>query len=368
MSIHEHNRPRPLIYIAGGLTRADDSKLVVYKDIQAGCFAAGFDAYLPHEDTGSRKDNLDPQRVMEANFAAINRSSAIIAEVGLASHGVGMEIEYAARRGKPVLAIAPAQAEVSRMVLGHPGVRGGVRRYARTQEVRDLVVKLLGTELLGHESSRSRLIAIEGPDFVGKGSVCRYLASKSKDLFQMDALLVTDPPWQLPPWDTLSNVFRYDNRLSGPAEALLFGAARVDNYYRCIKPALAEGKLVLCDRYVDSWFAYQSIRLKWWGENRALDFLLAQQTMLEAAQHIEPPGLTILLMADVEELRRRHAAQPRLNKYEAWNFLTEVVAAYEELHSRFPYRIVRCETTGREESFILDFVAEIVADYLKASA
>ncbi len=358
-----------LINIAGGLTKATDAKLSVCKDIQAGCRQAGFDAYLPHEDTGSRRDNLDPRRVVEANFAAINRSAAVIADVGIASHGVGIEIEYAVRRGKPVLAIAPAKAEVSRMVVGHPGIRGGVPRYSRAQDVAGPVVKLLQTELRGYGVPRARLVAIEGPDFVGKGAVCEYLANHSPELFGLEATLVTDPPWKLPPWDALSNLFRSDERLSGPAGALLYGTARVDNYHRCIKPALSAGRLVLCDRYIDSWFAYQSVCLQQWGANgeRALEFLLTQQTMLEAFGHIQPPGLTILLMADLEELRRRSATRASRDKYEGWDFLRNVLAAYEELHSRFPYRIVRLEATGREEVLVCQLAAEIVQDYLRTA-
>src|SRR5437899_1564766 len=102
--ITDDDQQHPLVYIAGGLTKADESNLEVYKDIRTGCIQAGFEAYLPHEDTGSRKDNLDPKRVNDANLAALNRSAIVVAEVSVASHGVGIEIEYAARRGKPVLA------------------------------------------------------------------------------------------------------------------------------------------------------------------------------------------------------------------------------------------------------------------------
>jgi len=370
MNVTDDDRCRPLMYIAGGLTKADEAKLSVYKDIQAGCIQAGFDAYLPHEDTGSRKHNLDPHRVTEANFAAINRSAAVIAEVGVASHGVGIEIEYAASRGKPVLAIAPVQADVSRMVLGHPGIRGGVHRYARIHDVTNLVVKLVRTELRGQGVPRGRLVAVEGPDFVGKGGVSEYLVDHSNELFGLDATLVTDPPWKLQPWDALSNVFRSDNRLSGPAEALLYGAARVDNYHRCIRPALSAGKVVVCDRYIDSWFAYQSVRFHRWGANRerSLEFLMTQQTMLEAFGYIEPPGITILCMADISELRRRSETRASHDKYETWDFLEEVLTAYEELHSRFPYRIVRLETTGRDEATVRELAAEIVRDYLGTAA
>jgi len=46
-------------------------------------------------------------------------------------------------------------------------------------------------------------------------------------------------------------------RWSAPAEALLFAAARADHVARTIRPALAEGRWVLCDRFLDSSLAYQ---------------------------------------------------------------------------------------------------------------
>jgi len=254
------------------------------------------------------------------------------------------------------------------MLLGHPSIRGGVRRYSRSQDVVSLVTKLLNTELKGFGMARRRLLAIEGPDFVGKGSITDYLANNANSLFGLDCVLVSDPPWKLPPWEQLSGIFRTDNRLSGPAEALLYCAARVDNYHRCIQPALKKGKVVVCDRYIDSWLAYQSVRLINSGEQRAMELLLTQQTILESFNQIEPPGLTILLMADIEELKRRSEVRPNRDKYEEWSYLEQVIEAYEELHSRFPYRFVRCETTGRDENKVRDFVTDVVREYLEASS
>lgn len=48
------------------------------------------------------------------------------------------------------------------------------------------------------------------------------------------------------------------DRWSTPAEALLFAAARADHVERTIRPALAQGKWVICDRFLDSSRAYQS--------------------------------------------------------------------------------------------------------------
>lgn len=359
---------RPLIYIAGGLTRADDRRLQIYGDIREGCNRAGFDSYLPHEDTGSRQDNLDPARVFGANIGAINRSVAVVAEVSDASHGVGVEIQHANDRRMPVVAIATDRADVSRMILGHPGLRGGVHRYAQRSAVPELVKSVLNIELRGYTQPRSRVISVEGPDFVGKSSICKRLADVCEDALGLEAEVVTDPPWDLPPWDTLGEVFRTDDRLSPLAEAMLFSTARVDSHRRVVQKALDAGRMVICDRSIDSWFAYQSVRLQQHGYDTALEFLLAQHTYLDAFGAWMTPGLTLLLTAIPEELERRAATRGSRDKYEQADLLREVAAAYEDLALRFPYRILRLETTGRSEDEVFALVLDAVREYRDTSA
>ena len=365
MSALDVTGDRPSIYIAGGLTRADDRRLQIYGDIREGCNRAGFDSYLPHEDTGSRKDNLDPARVFRANIGAINRSVAVVAEVSDASHGVGVEIQHAYDRGKPIVAIATDRADVSRMIRGHPALHEKVRTYSQRNAVPKLVEDVLNEELRGHGRPRSRVISLEGPDFVGKSTICKRLADVSRDALGVDAEVVSDPPWDLPPWDTLVDIFRTDDRLSPLAEAMLFSTARVDSHRRVVQRALDEGRMVICDRSIDSWFAYQSVRLKQRGYDKALalEFLLAQHTHLDAFGAWMTPGLTILLAAIPEELEHRATTRGSRDKYEQAHLLPEIAAAYEDLALRFPYRILRLETTGRSEDEVFDLVLEAVREY-----
>ena len=359
---------RPSIYIAGSLTRAEDQRLQVYGDIREGCDRAGFDSYLPHEDTGSRQDNLDPARVFGDNIRAINRSVALVAEVSDASHGVGVEIQHAFDRGMPIVAVATNRADVSRMLLGHPGLRGGVHRYTQRSAVSSLVERTLNIELRGHTQPRSRVISIEGPDFVGKSSICKRLVDVSEEELGLAAEVVTDPPWDLPPWDALGEIFRTDDQLSPLAEAMLFSTARVDSHRRVVQRALDEDRMVICDRSIDSWFAYQSVRLQQRGYDKALEFLLAQHTHLDAFGAWMTPGLTLLLAATPEELERRATTRPSRDKYEQTDFLRDVATAYEDLALRFPYRILRLETTGRSEDQVFALALEAVQLYLGASA
>ena len=361
-------KPRSLVYIAGGLTGAKRAFLARYGLIREGCNAAGFDSYLPHEDTGPREAEIDPARVLESNLSALNRAVAIVAELTLQSHGVGIEIQHAFFRGIPVIGIAKDGADVSRMVRSHPALSGDILRYKKEQSIVSLVRDALMTELKGRSKVRSRIIAIEGPDGVGKSTLIQQLPQDIERLTGIAPTVVTDPPWTLPPWKELGDVFRHDKGLSRKAEALLYLTARVDNYHRNIKPILENGGIVLADRWVDSWLAYQSVRLATKKEEmgKSLQFLLALEMLLEAFEDIDLAGLSVLLMGQPDKLFERVVAvRPERDKYETKENIAAVCEAYDLLHTRFPQRIVRIETTGRTQSDVLEMTRGIVEDHLR---
>jgi dTMP kinase len=102
-----------------------------------------------------------------------------------------------------------------------------------------------------------RFIAFEGGEGAGKSTQCRLLA---------DALaargipaIVTREPGGTPGAEAIRGLLLgLDGEGWHPrAEALLFAAARSDHVERLIRPALAAGKWVICDRFLDSSRAYQ---------------------------------------------------------------------------------------------------------------
>ena len=104
---------------------------------------------------------------------------------------------------------------------------------------------------------RGRFIALEGGEGTGK-STQAWLLAEALDKRGIDCITTREPGGTpgaeairallldpaLPQWET-------------SAEALLFAAARSDHVAHLIKPALATGRWVICDRYVDSSLAYQ---------------------------------------------------------------------------------------------------------------
>lgn len=123
------------------------------------------------------------------------------------------------------------------------------------------------------------------------------------------------------------------NYVSPTAELLLYFANRAQNVDEVIRPALAAGKLVISDRYTDSTIAYQ-------GAARDLGAGLVRQLHAVACRGTEP-DLTIYLRISPETgaARLRMQRKDRLEA-EGLAFQQRVFAAYEELASAEPQRIV----------------------------
>ncbi|HZS30818.1 MAG TPA: dTMP kinase [Gaiellaceae bacterium] len=124
--------------------------------------------------------------------------------------------------------------------------------------------------------------------------------------------------------------------LDGPAmgaraEAALFAASRAQHVEEVIRPALARGATVVCDRYVDSSLAYQGVA-RGLGVDEVLELNLAATAGLL-------PDVTFLLLLDPELAAARWTDADRLER-EGDALQAKVDAAYRELAARFPERIV----------------------------
>lgn len=109
------------------------------------------------------------------------------------------------------------------------------------------------------DSARSNglFIALEGGEGVGKSTQARLLA----DALQKRGLstVLTREPGGTPGAEAIRSLLLYppESGWNPRAEALLFAAARSDHIERLIRPALADGTWVICDRFLDSSRAYQ---------------------------------------------------------------------------------------------------------------
>ncbi|MBC2669472.1 dTMP kinase [Novosphingobium piscinae] len=106
-------------------------------------------------------------------------------------------------------------------------------------------------------SAPGRFIALEGGEGAGKSTQCRLLAEALTA--RGIGTVVTREPGGTAGAETIRGLLLgTEGEGWGPrAEALLFAAARSDHVERLIRPALARGEWVICDRFVDSSRAYQ---------------------------------------------------------------------------------------------------------------
>jgi dTMP kinase len=175
-------------------------------------------------------------------------------------------------------------------------------------------------------------ITLEGPEGSGKSSQLPDLAEFLSG--QGWEVLTTREPGGTPIGDQIRQILmRLDNQELHPrTEILLFLASRAQLVEQVIKPALREGKLVLCDRFGDSTLAYQG-----YGHGLNLDTL---RTMLDFATDKLKPDLTLLLDVDVETGLQRKRKEDEWNRLDAYAlaFHQRVREGYHELCRQEPER------------------------------
>ncbi len=150
-------------------------------------------------------------------------------------------------------------------------------------------------------TSKGLFISFEGIDGSGKSTQARLLAEHLRAAGR-DVVLTREPGGSPGAEEIRALVLRGEpDRWSAETEILLFTAARRDHLERTITPALAAGKVVICDRFADSTRMYQGLSR---GDLRAVvDDLHRLMIGVE-------PDLSILIDMDPEQGLSRALAQP----------------------------------------------------------
>jgi dTMP kinase len=177
-----------------------------------------------------------------------------------------------------------------------------------------------------------RFITLEGGEGTGKSTLLRGLA----EALRGREVVTTREPGGAPGADAIRALLVSGdaNRWSAMEEALLFAAARLNHLNQTIRPALARGAWVVCDRYYDSTRAYQVAA----GglDPAALDTLNA----LIAAP---APDLTFVLDLDpakgLGRSQGKHAGEDRFERKDA-AFHALVRAEFLAIAAREPHRCV----------------------------
>jgi len=156
-------------------------------------------------------------------------------------------------------------------------------------------------------------ITLEGPEGSGKSTQIKRLANRLEAMGY--PVVTTREPGGTPIGDQIRHVLmRMENKELQPrTEILLFLAARAQLVEQVIKPALLDGKIILCDRYGDSTLAYQ-------GYGHGLDLEQLRKMLDFATDHLKP-DVTILLDLDVKTGLMRKKAEDEWNRLDAYEVL-----------------------------------------------
>ncbi|MEJ2746663.1 MAG: dTMP kinase [Anaerolineae bacterium] len=178
-------------------------------------------------------------------------------------------------------------------------------------------------------------ITLEGPEGSGKSSQIGLLAEFLRQ--QGFSVITTREPGGTAIGDQIRHVLHdvANTAMSSTAELLLYSASRAQLVNELIRPALAAGQVVICDRYADSTLAYQ-------GYGRSLN-LADLQTITQFATGGLKPDLTLLLDIDVERgLARRRDGGEEMNRLdlELVSFHQRVRDGYHRLAQAEPERWV----------------------------
>jgi dTMP kinase len=178
-------------------------------------------------------------------------------------------------------------------------------------------------------------ISFEGVDGSGKTTQVALLADSLRG--EGRDVVATREPGGTPAGEQIRELLLEGGEIAPWTEAALFAAARAQLVDEVIRPALARGADVICDRYIDSSLAYQGIA-RGLGVERVLELnLLATSGLL--------PDRTFFLAISPEDTTGRKNAEPDRIEREGDEFAAIVDQGYRELAAIFAKRVVTIDAT-----------------------
>lgn len=239
---------------------------------------------------------------------------------------------------------------------GTPGSRSGREGSSEWSEppgdasLDDSVLAGMGS------GSKGVFITFEGLDGSGKSTQMELLAAGLRERGYV--VLITREPGGTHLGEAVRDVLldpRYHG-MSARSEALLYAAARAQLAEQVIRPALADGQVVICDRYLDSSLAYQG-----YGRGLGFDDII---TLNVWGTECLFPDLTILLDLDEEVRGKRLDAVPDRLEAEDEAFHKRVGEGFRELLELHPHRIRRVDAGG-DEAEVQERVRAVVEEELE---
>src|ERR1017187_6224228 len=176
---------------------------------------------------------------------------------------------------------------------------------------------------------KSLFITFEGTEGCGKSTQVALLAERLQKLGYHDVLTIREPGGT-----SIGDEIRYtlkhsqqNHAMTAEAELLLMNASRAQHVREIIRPALAAGKIILCDRFYDSTTAYQ-------GYGRELN-LQWVKNIVDFAVGDTRPNLTLLLSVPIDVSEARRLA--RRGNQQAMLLDVPIYGKKPESHTKLPF-------------------------------
>lgn len=198
---------------------------------------------------------------------------------------------------------------------------------------------------------RGLFITLEGPDGSGKSTQIQYI----DQFFQEKGMrtVLTREPGGTPIGEKLREIIldRENREMCDMTEALLYAASRAQHVEEKIKPALLAGKVVICDRFIDSSIAYQG-----YGRNLGDAVRVINELAIAGCM----PDMTFLmeLSPEIGKSRIKEAAQDRLEQ-ERLEFHNRVYEGYRQIARFYPDRFVEIDASRDKAAIRADMIARL---------
>jgi len=198
-------------------------------------------------------------------------------------------------------------------------------------------------------------ITFEGGEGCGKSTQSRLLLKKLEQ--QNVPVVLTHEPGGTVLGNELRKTLkrRRDSSISPQAELFLLAASRAQLVTEVIRPALKEGKVVLCDRFTHSTMVYQ-------GYGRGLDFTAIQMVNNMATRNLNPDLIILLDISPEQGLARKQSLKDRF-ELEDLSFHRRVREGYVKMAAAEPDRWLAIDASlpkGKITEIIWDRVSRLL--------
>lgn len=197
---------------------------------------------------------------------------------------------------------------------------------------------------------RGKFITFEGCDGAGKSTQLKMLNAYLTEN-NVDHVFTREPGG-----GKISEAIREillngkNAEMTDECEALLYSASRVQHLHDTVEPALEAGKLVVCDRYVDSSLAYQA-------HGRKLGEEFVSQINAYALENYLPDATVFIDLTPEEAFARKHGADENDRLEQAgMEFHKRVYEGFDSLAKRYPQRFIRVNGRQTPEQIFEDVI------------